>query len=204
MENGHGAFSTRVHACARCGATPLRCQPPEPSDDADKTAPCPRAAQPGAWPALSATRCAHTKMADRRKAKGEAVRLPLEGIVLCSSSADGLVVLVCSPAGPQGPWFQMEPRNKRIILVADAACPRGPTGSGAALHGSFVVLAPVERNLWATPLQKNQFATSPSCCFCYSGAASFCSCYGCFWFFVFVVPVIEQQSCQLYESLLYQ
>ena len=174
------------------------------SDDADKTAPCPRAAQPGAWPALSATRCAHTKMADRRKAKGEAVRLPLEGIVLCSSSAGGLVVLVCSPAGPQGPWFQMEPRNKRIILVADAACPRGPTGSGAALHGSFVVLAPVERNLWATPLQKNQFATSPSCCSCYSGAASFCSCYGCFWFFVFVVPVIEQLSCQLYESLLNQ
>ena len=115
----------------------------------------------------------------------------------------GLLFLLAARPG-QRPWFHTEPRNKRIFLVADIAYPHGSTGPGAALHGSFVVLAPVKRNLWATPLQKNQFATSPSCCFCYSGAASCCSCYGWFCFFVFVVPRRKHCACQLLKYLYFQ
>ena len=120
--------------------------------------------------------------------KGGASRLPLQGILLCSSSADGLVVFVGSPVGHRPHSSPIRDiKNKRIILVADVATTlAGSTGSGAASRQFYCSRSGRQETCRAIPLQKNQFATSPTCLFllCRSRYVLFlllgvfsCSCY---------------------------
>ena len=78
-------------------------------------------------------------------------------------------------------------KNKRIILVADVATAlAGSTGSGAASRQFYCSRSGRQETCRAIPLQKNQFATSPTCLFllCRSRYVLFlllgvlsCSCY---------------------------
>ena len=123
---------------------------------------------------------------------------PLQELLLCSSSADGLVVFVGSPIGHRPSSSPIrDTKNKRIILVADVATTlAGSTGSGAASRQFYCSRSGRQETCRAIPLQKNQFATSPTCLFllCRSRYVLFllldvlsCSCYANNT--AFVVPV---------------
>ncbi|AGA86963.1 hypothetical protein Psest_2441 [Stutzerimonas stutzeri RCH2] len=94
-------------------------------------------------------------------------KAPLQGVLLCSSSAYGLVVFVGSPVGHRPNSSPIRDiKNKRIILVADVATAlTGSTGSGAASRQFYFSRSGRQETCRAIPLQKNQFATSPTCLF---------------------------------------
>ena len=67
------------------------------------------------------------------------------------------------------------PKNKRIPLDADLAAPLRVLPVLAAASGQFCrSLSGRGRTLRATPLQKNQFAAPPPCCFCCVGVVACC------------------------------
>ena len=122
-------------------------------------------------------------------------------MLLCSSSADGLVVLVGSPVG-QRPHSSpiRDIKNKRIILVADVATAlAGSTGSGAALRQFYCSRSGRQEICRAIPLQKNQFATPPHAYFYCVGVATCCFCY---WvcILVLVMPLTKHSSCQFSQN----